>query len=78
MHANCVGLKVVLADGTIIDQMNPHEKTPAGYDLKQLFIGSEGTLVSITFYISHFSKLHIGLIIECSCFYNHDVPLPYY
>jgi len=46
MHANCVGLKVVLADGTIIDQMNPFEKTPAGYDLKQLFIGSEGTLVS--------------------------------
>lgn len=25
MHANCIGLKVVLADGTIIDQMNPHE-----------------------------------------------------
>ena len=46
MHANCVGLKVVLADGTIIDQMNPHEQTPGGYDLKQLFIGSEGTLVS--------------------------------
>jgi FAD/FMN-containing dehydrogenase len=47
MHANCIGLKVVLADGTIIDQMNPFENLPVGYDLKQLFIGSEGTLVSI-------------------------------
>lgn len=46
MHSNCVGLKVVLADGTIIDQMNPFESLPVGYDLKQLFIGSEGTLVS--------------------------------
>ena len=36
----------MLADGTIFDQMNPHEKLPVNYDLKQLFIGSEGTLVS--------------------------------
>jgi FAD/FMN-containing dehydrogenase len=36
-----------LADGTIMDQMNPFENMPIGYDLKQLFIGSEGTLVSI-------------------------------
>jgi len=50
MHANCIGLKAVLADGTIIDQMNPHESTPGGYDLKQLFIGSEGTLVSYSIY----------------------------
>ena len=56
MHANCVGLKVVLADGTIIDQMNPFEKTPAGYDLKQLFIGSEGTLVSNSNSIFLFKK----------------------
>ena len=34
MHANCIGLKAVLADGTIIDQMNPHEVTPGGFDLK--------------------------------------------
>lgn len=48
MHANCVGLKTVLADGTILDQMNPFENLPVGYDLKQLFIGSEGTLGFIT------------------------------
>jgi FAD/FMN-containing dehydrogenase len=47
MHANCIGMKAVLADGTIIDQMNPLERTAGGYDLKQLFIGSEGTLVSL-------------------------------
>ena len=53
MHANCVGLKVVLADGTIIDQMNPHETLPVNYDLKQLFIGAEGTLVSTTIILTH-------------------------
>lgn len=48
MHANCVGLEVVLADGTIVNQMNPHETLPIGYDMKQLFVGSEGTLGFIT------------------------------
>jgi hypothetical protein len=56
MHANCIGIKAVMADGTIIDQMNPFEPTPGGYDIKQLLIGSEGTLVSnflqnLTFFI---------------------------
>jgi len=61
MHANCIGLKAVLADGTIVDQMNPHENLPIGYDLKQLFIGSEGTLVSINEnyrLLSFFRKRH--------------------
>jgi FAD/FMN-containing dehydrogenase len=43
-----LGLEVVLADGTIISSMNKMMKNNAGYDLKQLFIGSEGPLGIIT------------------------------
>jgi FAD/FMN-containing dehydrogenase len=48
VHANCIGLKVVLPSGEIIDQMTTHRKDSTGYDLKHLFIGSEGTLGIIT------------------------------
>jgi len=41
---NILGLEVVLADGTILDLQNRFLKNNTGYDLKQLFIGSEGTL----------------------------------
>ena len=43
-----LGLEVVLADGTIISSMNQMLKNNTGYDLKQLFIGSEGTLGVVT------------------------------
>lgn len=43
-----LGLEVVLADGTIINSMNKMLKNNAGYDLKHLFIGSEGTLGIVT------------------------------
>jgi FAD/FMN-containing dehydrogenase len=43
-----LGLEVVLANGTVISSMNSMLKNNAGYDLKQLFIGSEGTLGVIT------------------------------
>jgi FAD/FMN-containing dehydrogenase len=43
-----LGLEVVLADGTIISAMNKMMKNNAGYDLKQIFVGSEGTLGIIT------------------------------
>lgn len=43
-----LGLEAVLADGTVISAMNRMLKNNAGYDLKQLFIGSEGTLGLIT------------------------------
>lgn len=43
-----LGLEVVLADGTIMSSMNRMMKNNTGYDLKQLFIGSEGTLGIIT------------------------------
>lgn len=48
MHANTIGLEAVLADGTIISDMKGLRKDNTGYDLKQLFIGSEGTLGIIT------------------------------
>ncbi|MFK7993578.1 MAG: FAD-binding oxidoreductase [Granulosicoccus sp.] len=43
-----LGVEVVLADGTIVSSMNHMMKNNAGYDLKHLFIGSEGTLGIIT------------------------------
>ncbi len=43
-----LGLEAVLADGTIISSMKKIIKDNSGYDLKQLFIGSEGTLGVIT------------------------------
>lgn len=43
-----LGLEVVLANGTIISSLNRVIKNNAGYDLKHLFIGSEGTLGVIT------------------------------
>ena len=43
-----LGLEAVLADGTVVSSMNQMIKNNAGYDLKQLFVGSEGTLGIVT------------------------------
>ncbi len=43
-----LGLEVVLADGTIVSNLDKMIKNNAGYDWKQLFLGSEGTLGVIT------------------------------
>jgi len=43
-----LGLEVVLADGTVLTNLNKMLKNNAGYDLKHLFIGAEGTLGIIT------------------------------
>ncbi|WP_432723320.1 FAD-binding oxidoreductase [Jeongeupia wiesaeckerbachi] len=48
MRELTLGLEVVLADGTIWDGLRGLRKDNTGYDLKQLFIGSEGTLGVIT------------------------------
>lgn len=43
-----LGLETVLADGTVVSSLNHMLKNNAGYDTKQLFIGSEGTLGVVT------------------------------
>ena len=48
MREQVLGLEAVLADGTIVSSMNRLLKNNAGYDLKQLFIGTEGTLGIVT------------------------------
>jgi len=44
----CLGLEVVLADGRVLDLLQGVHKDNTGYDLKDLFIGAEGTLGIIT------------------------------
>ena len=48
MRDQVLGLEVVLADGTVLTSLNKMLKNNAGYDLRQVFIGSEGTLGVIT------------------------------
>ncbi|EUC33345.1 hypothetical protein COCCADRAFT_5082 [Bipolaris zeicola 26-R-13] len=47
-HGNVLGLEAVLSDGTIVDDLSTLRKNNTGYDLKQLFIGGEGTIGIIT------------------------------
>ena len=43
-----LGLETVMADGTVVSSMNRMLKNNAGYDTKQIFIGTEGTLGIVT------------------------------
>jgi len=47
-RALCLGLEVVLADGRMLNLMSELHKDNSGYDLKNLFIGAEGTLGIVT------------------------------
>ena len=48
MRELVLGVEVVLADGTLLTMLNKVTKNTTGIDLRQLFIGSEGTLGVIT------------------------------
>ncbi|KAM3930295.1 D-2-hydroxyglutarate dehydrogenase, mitochondrial isoform 2-T2 [Leptodactylus fuscus] len=48
LRGTVLGLEAVLPDGSVMNCLNSLRKDNTGYDLKQLFIGSEGTLGIIT------------------------------
>ena len=48
LHGNVLGIEAVLPNGTIMNDLSKLRKNNTGYDLKQLFIGGEGTIGIIT------------------------------
>lgn len=60
MRAQVMGIEAVLADGTIVSSMNPLVKNNTGYDLRQLLVGSEGTLGIVTRAVVRLVPAHAG------------------
>ncbi len=48
LHGNVLGIEAVLPNGTVVDDLGTLRKNNTGYDIKQLFIGGEGTIGVIT------------------------------
>ncbi len=48
LHGNVLGIEAVLPDGTVVDDLFKLRKNNTGYDIKQLFIGAEGTIGIVT------------------------------
>jgi FAD/FMN-containing dehydrogenase len=73
MRELVLGLEVVLADGTVIENLRKYFKNNTGFDLKQYFIGSEGTLGVVTRAVLRLFPLPAGRAVACcslSCFSN--------
>ena len=66
-----LGLEAVLANGTVVSSMNRFIKNNSGFDLKHLFIGTEGTLGVITrivFRLSVKPRSHNVALLACNAF----------
>ena len=66
-----LGLEAVLADGTILSSMNRYIKNNSGFDLKHLFVGSEGVLGVITrvvFRLAANPRTHNVALLACDSF----------
>ncbi len=73
MRDSVLGLEAVLADGTVISSMNRFLKNNSGFDLKQLFIGTEGVLGLVTrivFRLDVQSKTHHVALVACRDYDN--------
>ena len=69
----CLGLEVVLPDGKIMNLLTELKKDNTGYDLKNLFIGAEGTLGIITgatFKLFPLPKKITTFFVEASTIFN--------
>ncbi len=69
MRDSVLGLEAVLADGTVVSSMNRFIKNNSGFDLKHLFIGSEGVLGLITrivFRLSVKPRTHNVALVACN------------
>ena len=53
---NILGIEAILPDGEFYNDLKTVKKNNTGFDLKQLFIGSEGTLGIITQQLFKFTK----------------------
>lgn len=80
MREQVLGLEAVLADGTQVSSMNHMLKNNAGYDLKQLFIGSEGTLGIVTRAVLKLQPQQPAMqtaMVACASFSDLTALLPY-
>jgi len=67
-----LGIEVVLADGTVLSDMSGLLKNNAGFDLKQLFVGSEGTLGVITRLVVRLFPLPLATATACCALADFD------